>query len=97
MKSLILDDNSLKGPTVKYLCEALWNNKVIKSLSMARCELDADANNYVLEGVEKSISLQYLNLTKNNINDDLGDSLCYLLSSKRSMLKVNHNYFILLL
>ena len=87
IQSLILDDNPLKGPTIKYLCEALWNNKVIKSLSVARCELDLEANSYILDGVEKSVSIQYLNMAKNNINDDLGDALCYLLASKRSSLK----------
>lgn len=48
-----MDENTLKGPTIKYFTEALWQNKILQKLSLSKCDLNYESNVYVIEGIEK--------------------------------------------
>ena len=87
LTTLLMDDNSLRGPTIKYLTEALWQNKTLKRLSVAKWDLDYDSNVILFEGIEKNVWLHEVNLSENWINSLLWANIRELLSSNRSALR----------
>jgi hypothetical protein len=43
LKILHMNDNNLRGPTIKYFTEAMWKNSKLERLSMSKCYLNRDS------------------------------------------------------
>lgn len=67
--------------------EAMWKNTNLKRLSMAKCELNLQANSRVLEGFEHNSTLEAINLADNSISEELKDNIAAMLSSESTRLK----------
>ena len=87
LTTLIMNENSLRGQTIKYFTEALWQNKTLQRLSCSKWDFDYDCNVCVLEGIEKNQWLQEVNLSQNWINSLLSANLRELLISNKWGLK----------
>ena len=87
LKVLHMDENKLRGPTIKYFTEAMWKNTNLQKLSMAKCELNHESCSNVLEALENNVSLLAVNLSNNNITEKLSENLAQLFSSLYSNLK----------
>lgn len=82
-----MDENKLRGPTIKYFTEAMWTNENLKKISIAKCSLNLEAISKILEAFENNTGLEAVNLANNNITEKSADNLASLLASDTSRLK----------
>ncbi len=67
LKILYLDGNNLYGKNMQELASALWNNSSLIKLSMENCQLSDNGCIYLMDGLERNVILQYINIKHNGI------------------------------
>ncbi|CAI2376323.1 unnamed protein product [Moneuplotes crassus] len=87
LETLHMNENKLRGPTMKYFTDAMWQNTNLKKLSIASSQLDYQCARRALEALENNTGLYAVNLSNNNITEQHSDNLANVLCSNESRLK----------
>lgn len=62
-----MDKNNLRGRSLYELASMLFTNTSLLRLSFEDCNLGDFGTSYIMDGLERNISLKYLNLKHNFI------------------------------
>jgi Ran GTPase-activating protein (RanGAP) involved in mRNA processing and transport len=75
--------------------QALWCNNSLETLSLVNCNLQDNGCLYLMDGLERNRSLQYVNLSQNNLRVSSAKRIAEVLATEDFKLKtliLSQNY-----
>ena len=67
LRNLILDSNNLNANNMSEMSQGIWTNTSLYKLSMANCKLLDHGCDYLMDGIERNLKLEEINLRNNNL------------------------------